>query len=401
MISNSFTASFPFATQRDRLIVLAAGVFLLMSVLHSNSSSADTIDVWFGTTTPRNADSPADSRGVYHARLDTEKGKLTEPKLAVEASSPGFLELHPNGKMLYRVGNHDGKPSVSAYRIVRKGNQTSLEFDSSAEINDGGAAHLSLDRSGRVLFSAQYGGGSTGVYSLDEKGSIIKQTQLLKHEGGSNVVANRQNKPHAHWVGTSPDNRFVFVPDLGMDKVVIWKLDADTATVKAHGFGQGIPGGGPRHMKFHTSGKYIYLLNELTLSVTVFDYDAEAGAMTPVQTIETISESAKSKEIFNSSSEIRVHPSGKFVYAANRGNDTITAFRVDPSNGKLSLIEVEPVRGAWPRNFNIDPTGKWLLAAGRDTNSITVFSVDVESGELTYMRSSVMVPTPICVAFGK
>lgn len=396
MNANPFTRRLRF-----RFCVTVAGTLLFMSAIQTNSVTADTIDVWFGTTTPRNADGPADSRGIYHARFDTEKGKLTEPQLAVEANSPGFLELHPNGKMLYRVGNHDGKPSVSAYRIVRSGNKVTLDFDSSAEINDGGAAHLSLDRNARVLFSAQYGGGSTGVYSLDENGSIIKQTQLLAHEGGSNVVPNRQNKPHAHWVGTSPDNRFVFVPDLGMDKVVIWKLDAESATVKPHGFGQGIPGGGPRHMKFHTNGKYIYLLNELTLSVTVFDYDADAGTMTPIQTIETISESVKAKEIFNSSSEIRVHPSGNFVYAANRGNDTITAFRVDPSDGKLTLIEVEPIRGGWPRNFNVDPSGKWLLAAGRDTNSVTVFSIDGDSGALTYTRTSVMVPTPICVAFGK
>ena len=154
-------------------------------------------------------------------------------------------------------------------------------------------------------------------------------------------------------------------------------------------------------MKFHTSGKYIYVLNELELSVTVFAYDADKGRMTPIQTIPTVSEEEKSKEAFVSASEIRVHPTGKFVYAANRGHDTITAFRIDQDSGKLTLVECEPVRGSWPRNFNIDPTGKWLLAAGRDSNNIAVFAISEDTGEMTYTRTMVMVPTPICVLFGR
>lgn len=380
---------------------LLLGTVVMSAINHSNAN-AEMIDVWFGTSTPRRAtDDPADSKGIYFAQLDTEKGELTRPVLAVETGSPGFLEMHPNGKMLYSVGTHDGKPSISAFRIRGTGKNKILEFDSSAEVGDGGAAHVSVDRTGRVLFSAQYGGGSTGVYALNDAGGIVKQTQLLKHEGGSNVVPGRQTKPHAHWTGTSPDNRFVFVPDLGMDQVVIWELDVDSATVKPHGFGQGIPGGGPRHMKFHTSGKFIYLLNELSLSVTVFQYDATQGTMTPIQTIETISEEVKAKERFNSSSEIRVHPSGKFVYAANRGNDTVTAYRVDEATGKLSLIEVEPIRGSWPRNFNIDPSGRWLLAAGQYTNSISVFEINPDSGELAFTLKAALVPSCICVLFGK
>lgn len=152
-------------------------------------------------------------------------------------------------------------------------------------------------------------------------------------------------------------------------------------------------------MKFHPNGKRIYVLNELALSVTVFEYDAEAGKMTPIQTIETLSESVKSKERFNSASEIRIHPNGKFIYTANRGNDTITVFSVDDSTGKLSLVEVEPIRGAWPRNFNLDPTGKWLLAAGQKTNSISIFEINQDTGELEFTMNSVMVPSCICVLF--
>ena len=184
-----------------------------------------------------------------------------------------------------------------------------------------------------------------------------------------------------------------------MDKVVIWKLDAATATLSPHGIGVCPPGSGPRHMKFDPTGTRIYVLNELTLSVTTFDYDKAVGTMTPVQTVEALSEATKAKEVFNSASEIRVHPSGKFVYSANRGNDTISVFRVDPATKDLSIVEVEPIRGSWPRNFNLDPTGKWLIAAGQKSNTATVFSIDQSTGELTYVRKSVTVPSSICVLF--
>ena len=370
----------------------AIALTCLLSGSSAVSVAADEFDVWIGTTTPRNGL----SKGIYHARFDSEKGKLTGPELAAEMSNPGFVALHPNGEVLYSTGTVDGEPSVVAYRIAAQ----ELSLINSQPIGDGGAAHLATDRTGKVLMSAQYGGGSTAIFPLKEDGSIGPRSELVKHEGGSRVVERRQEKPHAHWVGTSPDNRFVFVPDLGMDKVVIYRLDVEKANLTPHGFGQCPPGGGPRHMKFGTNGKFVYVLNELELSVTVFAYDAEKGTMTALQTIPTVSEEAKAKEMFVSSSEIRVHPSGKFVYAANRGHDTITAFRVDDATGKLALIEIEPIRGGWPRNFNIDPTGKWLLAAGRDSNTIAVFAIDGETGELTYTRVMVMVPTPICVLFG-
>lgn len=370
---------------------------LLAAFLFPATSMAETLDVWFGTVTPRDGL----SRGIYHARFDSEAGKLSDVVLAAEIDSPGFLAMHPAGKVLYSVGSVDGTPSVTAFRIRPGERHASLERINSQPIGDGGAAHLSTDRTGRVLMTAQYGGGSTAIFPLADDGSIGPRAQLAKHEGGSGVVPRRQDSPHAHWVGTSPDNRFAFVPDLGLDQVVIWKLDVEKPSLTAHGFGECPPGGGPRHMKFHPNGEVIYVLNELSLSVTAFRYDPEAGSMTPFQTIETLSEETKAKETFNSASEIRVHPSGQFVYTANRGHDTITAFRVDPQSFELSLIEVEPIRGGWPRNFNVDPGGRWLLAAGRDSNTVTVFAIDAETGELTYTREVAMVPTPICVLFGK
>lgn len=367
-----------------------APLFLLLSV---TTTMAETIDVWFGTTTPRGGE----SRGIYHSRFDMEAGKFSAVSLAAEHDSPGFLALHPKSDVLYATGNRDGQPSVSAYRIKKGDDASSLTFMNSQPIGDGGAAHLSTDREGKVLITAQYGGGSTAVFPLAEDGSIEPRAQLAKHGEGSGVVDRRQDKPHAHWTGVSPDNRFVFVPDLGMDKVVIYELELDPAKLKFHGYGVCPAGGGPRHMKFHPGGELIYVLNELALTVTAFKYDGESGTMKPIQTVKTLPEATKAKETFNSASEIRVHPSGRFVYSANRGNDTISVFQADSETGKLTRVEIEPIRGAWPRNFNVDPTGKWLLAAGRDSNTVAVFSIDDETGELTYQREIASVPTPICV----
>lgn len=375
--------------------IVAVGCLLLAMVLSPGTSMAETFDVWFGTATSRNGL----SRGIYHARFDSESGKLSRIELAAETESPGFLALHPTRDVLYATGSPDGSATVSAFRITGGDDGSRLEFMNSQEIGDGGAAHLSTDRTGKVLLSAQYGGGSTAVFPLQDDGSIGPRADLAKHKGGSGVVPRRQDAPHAHWVGTSPDNRFAFVPDLGMDKVVIWKLDVEEPGISPHGFGICPPGSGPRHMKFHPDGEVIYVLNELALTVTAFRYDAEAGTMTPFQTIETISEQVKSKEVANSASEIVVHPSGRFAYSANRGNDTITSFEVDPSTYELTYIDRVAVRGGHPRNFNLDPTGRWLLAAGRDSHTVATFSIDDDSGVITFTGEIAMVPSPICIVF--
>ena len=378
-----------------QLLITYCFAWSLLILPLQNSAAAEQVDVWFGTAFSEKGL----SKGIYHASFDTDKGTLTSPTLAAEVSGPNFLTLHPNGKMLYAVAILPSGPAVIAYRIKKIDGKTTLVQVNSSSIGDGNAVHLAVDHTGKFLVTAQYGGGSTAVFDLADDGSIKSRRQLYKHSGGSGVVAKLQDKPHAHWVGFSPDNRFVFVPDLGMDKVVIWSFDAEAATLTPHGFGICPPGSGPRHMKFNSTGTHIYVLNEFALSITVFAFDQATGKMTPIQTVETLSEATKSKEVFNSASEIRVHPSGKFVYAANRGNDSISVFRVDEATQQLTLVEVEPIRGSWPRNFNLDPTGKWLIAAGKNSNTAAVFKIDQSSGELTFVTKSVLVPSPICVLF--
>ena len=373
-------------------LALIAGLLTQLNG-HVLGAEASRVDVWIGTG------SAWPSRGIYHTHLNVETGKLSRPSLVAEVQGPGFLAMHPRETHLYAVGTIDGKGSVICYAIQREGNKAELSLLNSVEIGDGGGTHVSVHSSGQFLLTAQYGGGSVGVFALNSNGSIKGRNQLIEHSGASRVTGKRQDAPHPHWTGFSPDGRFAFVPDLGLDKVVIYKVDAANARIDMQGYAATPPGGGPRHMKFHPNGKWAYVLNELSLSVTVFDYDDRNGSMTAKQTIPSVPREQLILEHFTSASEIRVHPSGDFVYSANRGHDTITAYRVADETGELTVIEREHVRGATPRNFNIEPAGKWLLAAGQDSHTLASFGIDQHTGALTYNRNVVHAPSAICVLF--
>ena len=343
---------------------------------------AAPVDVYFGT-------GGREAKGIYRAKFDSDKGKLSDIQLAAEIKGPGFLALHPNGKHLYAVASG----GVAAYEITGGG---ALKFLNRSDIGDGGAAHIAVHPSGKLLITAQYGGGSVAVFGLGDDGKVSERVQLLEHEGGSKVVGNRQDSPHPHWCGFSKDGDFAFVPDLGMDGIVVYEVKA--GGLKQVDVAMSVPGGGPRHMRFSVDEKFVYLLNELSLSVTTFAY--ERGKLKRLGTVPSLSEEVKAKETFNSASEILVHANGRFVYSANRGNDSVTVYNADPATGTLKVIEVEPVRGAWPRNINLDPAGKWLLAAGANSNTIAVFAIDQETGELSFTRGDVWnVPGCICILF--
>jgi len=336
------------------------------------------------------------SKGIYHASFDVEKGRLSQAKLSAEIGSPGFLALHPDQQKLYAVGRVEGEAVVAGYRIAPSGALTQFTV---SPIGDGGGTHVAVHPSGRFLLTAQYGGGSTALFPLDRVGKLGTSV-VTEHEGGSRVVSGRQDTPHPHWCGYSPDGRFAFVPDLGLDGIVIYRVDQAGPAITKHGFAASVPGGGPRHMRFSVDGKFIYLLNELALSVTSFAYDPATGTTAQRSTTPSLSEAVKAKETFNSAAEILVHPNGRFIYSSNRGHDSVTAYQADPATGRLTVTEVEPIRGAWPRNINLDPSGRWLLAAGAHSNTVSVHAIDQVTGELTYQRQGIRnVPGPICVLF--
>ena len=353
------------------------------------AGAAEPVPVYFGTGGPG-------AKGIYRATFDSGKGKLSAAELVAEVGAPGFLALHPAGDKLYAVANFAGGPGAIGYTIGARGELTVIN---SAPTGDGGGAHIAVHPSGKFLLTAQYGGGSTALFPLDAAGRL-GSAQLIKHEGGSGVVKPVQEKPHAHWAGFSPDGRFALVPDLGLDGIVIYRIDLAKPAIARHGFAASVPGGGPRHMKFSPDGKFIYLLNELSLSVTTFAWDPAAGTAQRLADVPALSAEVKAQEASNSAAEILVHASGRFVYSSNRGHDTVTVYRADPTTSELKVIQVQPVRGAFPRNINLSPEGGWLLAAGADSNTVAVHKVNQMTGELTYQTKGVInVPAPICILF--
>ncbi len=345
-------------------------------------------DLYFGT-------GGRSAAGIYQAEFDPIKGTLTDIRLATEVNAPGFLAFSPDRKTLYAVATPDPEPAVVAYRIVEDG---ALESLNSQPIGDGAGCHIAVHPSGQFLLTAQYGGGSVAVFPIEADGKLGPRSQLLEHRGGSKVDPKRQNRPHPHWVGFSPDGHFAFVPDLGCDEIVVYKVNVTNSGIEPHGVVPALPGSGPRHMKFSADGNFIYLLNELSLSVTTFKYDAAAGTTQRQSTTPSLSEHCKAQESYNSASEILVHPSGQFVYTANRGHDSVTAYRANPETGELSVIEVEPIRGSWPRNINLDASGRWLFAAGAHSNTVAVFAIDQATGELQFQRNSVQnIPHVFCI----
>lgn len=350
---------------------------------------AAPVPVYFGTGGPG-------AKGIYRATFDPANGKLTAAELAAEIGSPGFLTLNPAGTRLYAVANTPAGPGAIGYKIGHGG---ALELINASPTGDGGGAHLAVHPSGKFLLTAQYGGGSVALFPLDADGRL-GAAQLTKHQGGSGVVKPQQEKPHAHWVGFSPDAKYALVPDLGLDRIMIYKIDLDRPALVPHGHAESIPGGGPRHMRFSPDGKFIYLLNELSLSVSSFAWDASTGTAKRLGNVPALTVEQKAKEAFNSAAEILVHPSGRFVYSSNRGHDTVTVYRADPATAALQVIQVQPVRGAFPRNIALSPDAGWLLAAGADSNTVSVHKLNPSTGELTYQTKGVInVPAPICILF--
>lgn len=361
-----------------------------LAILGSTLAIAASVPVYFGTG------ASGGSKGIYRAMFDTEKGKLSEAALVAEVRAPGFLALHPSGDKLYAVANVEGGGAIG-YRILTGGK---LEVINAMPTGDGGGAHIAVHPSGKFLLTAQYGGGSTSLFPLDAEGRLGKAT-VVKHEGKGSGVKPPQSQPRAHWAGFSPDGNFALVPDLGNDRIVIYRVDLAGPSLALHGYAVAAPGSGPRHMRFSTDGKFIHLLNEFSLSVTTFAWDAATGSTKLLSDVPTLAEEVKARETHNSGAEILVHPSGRFIYTSNRGNDTVTVLQRGAA-ASLKVVQVQPVRGAFPRNINLSPDGGWLLAGGQDSNTVSVHKVDAATGQLTYQTKGVInVPAPICILFAE
>lgn len=379
--------------------VIALVALSLSSLGHAQTppSAAGGMLVYFGTYTKGTT-----SKGVYVSRLDPASGTLTPPELAAETTSPSFLAVHPTGSFLYavnEVNTSGGQPggSVIAFAIDRK---TGLLKALNAQSSQGaGPAHLIVDKDGRNVLVANYGGGSVAVLPLGKDGKLKSASAMVQHTGSS-VNPQRQKEPHAHAIVLDPANRFAYVADLGLDKVLVYQFDGRNGllTLNSPPSASVKPGAGPRHLAIHPTGRYAYLINEMNCTITAFNNDSAKGELKEAQTISTLPAGQAMQSAF-SGAEIEVHPSGKFLYASNRGHDSIAVFAIDQNTGRLTYVENTPTQGRTPRGFGIDPDGGYLLAGNQGSDSVVVFRINPQSGKLTPTGSKIDVGAPVSVQF--
>lgn len=376
-----------------RVLFLCFSVLFLSPFSVANAGDSKPLWVLIGTYTR------GKSNGIYRMKMDAN-GKLSKPELAAATINPSFLAIHPSGKYLYAVneiGSFDGKRTgaVSAFALNAKTGE--LTFLNQKASGGTGPCHLIVDKAGKHVLVANYGGGSAAVLPIKENGSLAEASSVIQHKGSS-VNPRRQRGPHAHAIHLDAMNRFAFVADLGLDKIMIYRFNADKGTLTPNDPASVslAPGAGPRHFAFHPNGNYAYVINEMNSTVTAMKYDARKGALTKMQTLPTLPKGWKGG---NSTAEVQVHPSGKLLFGSNRGHNSIASFKVDPKTGKLTPTSHQGEKISTPRNFGIVPSGKFLLVGNQSSDSVIVFKINPENGALTSTGEKVEVGSPVCIRF--
>jgi 6-phosphogluconolactonase len=374
-------------------------LFSLVTVTTANDSPKGRYLLFVGTYTEK------ESKGIYAYRFDLASSVLTPLGIAAEAINPSFLAIDPNHRFLYAVNEVQkykdaNSGMVSAFAIdSQKGDRQTGKLKLLNAVASRGAdpCYIAFDKTGKYALVANYTGGSVAVFPVQTDGHIGESSAFVQH-AGSSINRERQEGPHAHWIETTPDNRFAIAVDLGLDELLIYRFDAKNGSLTPNNppYAKLDPGAGPRHLAFHPNGKFVYVVNELQSSITAFAYDASHGGLRKLKTVSTLPKNFSGS---NDTAEIKVHPSGKFLFASNRGHDTIAVFSIDSKTGTLTLADHFSTQGKTPRNFEIDPSGKFLFVANQDTNNIAVFQIDSNTGRLTVTKRTIQVPSPVCLKF--
>lgn len=364
------------------LAILLIGLSSLMSAANTNSQYLLYVGVY--------------GKGIYAYRYHPADASLEPLGIAGEFPNPSYLTADRDGRYLYAVseveGNHPG--SVGAFKIDRSSGKLTLLNQESSE----GAApcHLAVDGTTKVLAAANYGTGTVPVFPIENDGSLGKRIELLSAQG-SGADPNRQKGPHAHQTVISPDNHFLYVPDLGLDQVRIYKLDAASRKVTPADppFAKEQPGMGPRHIAFSHDGKHAYVIGELKSAVTAYNVDTKTGALTAFQSLPATADGHEA----DGAAEILLHPNGKFLYASVRFSGVLAVYAVDAGSGQLRPVQNTGAGGTFPRGVEFDPTGKYLFVGDQKSDSFTIFSVDGANGQLTPTGKKFEVPAPVAFLF--
>ena len=328
------------------------------------------------------------------ARFDTDTGVLTTPQFLLEATEPAFFIIDRAGRHLYTC-NSGAPGAVSAYAIEPATARLTLLNQVPAGGED--PSYITFDRTGNFVLVANYEGGNIAVFALTPEGRIGGRTARVQHLGHS-VDPKRQRHAYAHSIIVDPTNRFVLTADLGLDRLFVYRFDAATGTLTPNDppFATIAPGSGPRHVTFHPNGRWVYLVSEMGCTVTAFHWDSATGALTPFQSITTLPAGFTG---VSNCAEILVHPNGNFLYASNRGHDSLAVFAIDAATGRLTPVEYAPTQGKMPRNFTFDPTGRWIIVTNHGSDNAVVLRVDAATGRLTPAGPPVPVPFPFCERF--
>ncbi len=332
------------------------------------------------------------SNGVYLYTLDLNSGQFSPAGFCEESKNASFLTINSNQNYLYSVNESDDGEVVS-FRIDHATKE--LTRINSQTSQGRHPCHMSLNREGTFLFVVNYTGGSVCLYPILADGSIEEMSDFIQHEGHG-PRTDRQESPHPHSIFIDPSNQWILVPDLGLDTLFVYRLDTVQRKLMEHSRVKLHPAAGPRHLTFHPTDPFVYVINELDSTVTVFSFDASLGELVALQTISTLPENFAGD---STCADIHITPCGNFLYGSNRGDDSLAVYRIDSSTGLLTLIEIVSTGGQTPRNFGISPDGKFLLAANQDSNNIVIFRIDQATGRLHNMNLTVDISKPVCIKF--